>query len=64
MSGWDNLKIEFLNNTVPYLTKAQVYGYASGLQPVRAVVNLGSGVSDLLLLPVNQYQKDGRVFKG
>jgi autophagy-related protein 2 len=32
--------------------------------PIRSVVNVGSGVADLVLLPIAQYKKDGRVVRG
>jgi autophagy-related protein 2 len=36
----------------------------SGVAPIRSVVNVGSGVADLVLLPISQYKKDGRVLRG
>jgi len=36
----------------------------SGVSPIRSVVNVGSGVADLVLLPIAQYRKDGRVVRG
>ena len=36
----------------------------SGVSPIRSVVNVGSGVADLVLLPIAQYKKDGRVYRG
>lgn len=34
------------------------------MAPIRSVVNVGSGVADLVLLPISQYKKDGRVVRG
>ena len=34
------------------------------MAPIRSLVNLGSGVADLILLPIEQYKKDGRVIRG
>lgn len=36
----------------------------SGVSPIRSAVNVGSGVADLVLLPIAQYKKDGRVIRG
>ena len=36
----------------------------SGVSPIRSVVNVGSGVADIVLLPIAQYKKDGRVVRG
>lgn len=36
----------------------------SGVSPIRSLVNVGSGVADLILLPIEQYRKDGRIGRG
>ncbi len=36
----------------------------SGVSPIRSAVNVGSGVADLVLLPIAQYKKDGRIIRG
>ena len=36
----------------------------SGVEPIRSFVNVGSGVADLVLLPIAQYKKDGRIVRG
>lgn len=42
----------------------QLADIISGVSPIRSVVNVGSGVADLVLLPIAQYRKDGRVVRG
>lgn len=42
----------------------QLVDVISGVSPIRSVVNVGSGVADLVLLPIAQYKKDGRVVRG
>ena len=42
----------------------QLVDVISGVSPIRSVVNVGSGVADLVLLPIAQYRKDGRVVRG
>lgn len=42
----------------------QLVDVISGVSPIRSVVNVGSGVADLVLLPISQYKKDGRVLRG
>lgn len=42
----------------------QLVDVVSGVSPIRSVVNVGSGVADLVLLPIAQYKKDGRVVRG
>lgn len=36
----------------------------TGIAPVRSMVKVGSGVADLILLPLEQYRKDGKIVKG
>lgn len=42
----------------------QLVDVISGVAPIRSVVNVGSGVADLILLPIEQYRKDGRLARG
>lgn len=48
----------------PDVKANQLADFLSGINPVRSVVNVGHGVADLVLLPVAQYRKDGRLAKG
>ena len=48
----------------PDVKATQLVEVISGVAPIRSVVNVGSGVADLVLLPISQYKKDGRVFRG
>ncbi|CAG8513464.1 3493_t:CDS:10, partial [Scutellospora calospora] len=49
---------------LPHITNTQVPNVVSGVAPIRSLVNIGSGVADLILLPIEQYKKDGRIIKG
>ena len=48
----------------PDVKATQLVDVISGVSPIRSVVNVGSGVADLVLLPIAQYRKDGRVVRG
>ncbi len=48
----------------PDVKATQLVDVISGVAPIRSVVNVGSGVADLILLPIAQYKKDGRVYRG
>ncbi|GAA5935848.1 Atg2p [Sporobolomyces koalae] len=48
----------------PDVKANQLADVISGIAPVRSVVNVGSGVANLVLLPIEQYRKDGRVVRG
>ena len=64
ITGWARLG-EALNDIwAPDVTANQLSDVLSGIAPIRTVANVGAGVADLLLLPLEQYNKDGRIFKG
>jgi autophagy-related protein 2 len=48
----------------PDVKATQLADVISGVAPIRSVVNVGSGVADLVLLPIAQYRKDGRIIRG
>lgn len=48
----------------PDVKANQLSDVVSGIAPVRSVVNVGTGVANLVLLPIEQYRKDGRVVRG
>ena len=43
---------------LPHIKSTQVPNVVSGVAPIRSLVNLGSGVADLILLPIEQYKED------
>lgn len=49
---------------LPHIKSTQVPNVVSGVSPIRSLVNIGSGFADLILLPIEQYKKDGRIIKG
>ncbi|KAJ2610996.1 autophagy- protein 2 [Coemansia sp. RSA 1365] len=49
---------------LPHLTQTQIPGVVSGVTPLRSLVNIGSGVADLVILPLEHYRKDGRLMQG
>lgn len=64
ISGWARL-FDTLNDIwTPDVKANQLADVLSGIAPVRSMVNVGAGVADLILLPIEQYQKDGRLGKG
>lgn len=48
----------------PDVKAHQLADIISGVSPVRSLVNVGSGVADLVLLPIAQYKKDKRLVRG
>ncbi|RDX56759.1 hypothetical protein OH76DRAFT_1395891 [Lentinus brumalis] len=64
ITGWPRF-FDLLNDMwTPDVKATQLVDVISGVAPIRSVVNVGSGVADLILLPIAQYKKDGRVYHG
>jgi autophagy-related protein 2 len=64
VTGWARVG-DMLNDLwTPDVKATQLVDVISGVAPIRSVVNVGSGVADLVLLPIAQYKKDGRVVRG
>ncbi|KAF7294875.1 GP-PDE domain-containing protein [Mycena indigotica] len=64
ITGWPRL-FDLLNDIwTPDVKATQLVDVISGVAPIRSVVNVGSGVADLVLLPIAQYKKDGRIVRG
>ncbi|KAL7747026.1 autophagy- protein 2 [Sorochytrium milnesiophthora] len=62
--GWPKLWESILDGWLPHVANTQVQNIVSGVGPIRSFRNIASGVADLVLLPVQQYKKDGRLIKG
>ena len=64
VTGWPKL-FEMLNDLwTPDIKATQLAEVISSIAPIRSIVNVGSGVADLILLPIAQYKKDGRIVRG
>ncbi|TIA90557.1 hypothetical protein E3P99_01510 [Wallemia hederae] len=62
--GWPRL-LDMLQDTwTPDVKANQLSDVISGVAPVRSLVNVGSGVADLVLLPIEQYRHDKRIMRG
>ncbi|WVF72370.1 hypothetical protein IAT40_007185 [Kwoniella sp. CBS 6097] len=64
VTGWDRLGTTLQDLWTPDVKANQLADVISGVSPIRSVVNVGSGVADLILLPIEQYRKDGRLARG
>ncbi|KIK96324.1 hypothetical protein PAXRUDRAFT_138716 [Paxillus rubicundulus Ve08.2h10] len=64
ITGWSRF-FDTLNDLwTPDVKATQLVDVISGVAPIRSFVNVGSGVVDLVLLPIAQYKKDGRIVRG
>lgn len=64
IKGMDGLLERLGQEWLPHIKNTQVTNMVSGVSPIRSIVNLSTGVADLIILPIQQYRKDGRLIKG
>ncbi|KAH7913725.1 hypothetical protein BJ138DRAFT_1124124 [Hygrophoropsis aurantiaca] len=64
ITGWPRFFDSLNDLWTPDVKATQLVDVISGVAPIRSVVNVGSGVADLVLLPIAQYKKDGRIVRG
>jgi autophagy-related protein 2 len=62
-AGFTKLRQSLEDVWMPDITHNQLPGVLSGLNGVRTVVNVGSGMRDLVMIPIQEYKKDGRVVR-
>jgi len=43
---------------------SDVFGVLLGIMPLKSIYSIGTGVADLVMLPVQSYQSDGQVLRG
>ena len=63
VSGFDRLGKTLNDIWMPDIKRNQLPGVLAGLAPVRSLVNVGGGMRDLVVVPIREYQKDGRVVR-
>ena len=63
VSGFDKLGKTLNDIWMPDIKRNQLPGVLAGLAPVRSLVNVGGGVRDLVVVPMREYRKDGRVMR-
>jgi autophagy-related protein 2 len=61
--GFDKLGQSLNDIWMPDVRRNQLPGVLAGLAPVRSLVNVGAGVRDLVVVPMREYKKDGRVVR-
>ncbi|PJF16974.1 hypothetical protein PSACC_03200 [Paramicrosporidium saccamoebae] len=64
ISGTDGLLNSVIGAWLPFVRNTQMPQVMSGITPVRTLLNLGGGMTDFVLLPIEQYKKNGRIFHG
>ena len=61
--GFDRLGKTLNSIWMPDIKRNQLPGILAGLAPVRSLVGVGSGVRDLVVVPMREYKKDGRIVR-
>jgi hypothetical protein len=64
LTGWDGLIDKISDEWIMHIKETQLGSMVSGINPIRPVVNLSKGASDMVRLPIQQYRKDGRIING
>ncbi|ETN46786.1 uncharacterized protein HMPREF1541_00975 [Cyphellophora europaea CBS 101466] len=63
VSGFDRMGITLNNIWSPDVRRNQLPTVLAGLAPVRPLVDVASGVRELIAVPIREYQKDGRLVR-
>ena len=63
VAGLDRLSTTLNDIWMPDIKRTQLPGVLAGLAPVRSLVNVGGGVRDLVVIPMQEYRKDGRLVR-
>ena len=63
ISGFDKLGKTLNDIWMPDIKRNQLPGILAGLAPVRSLVNVGGGFRHLVVVPMREYRKDGRIVR-
>ncbi|THC91154.1 hypothetical protein EYZ11_009385 [Aspergillus tanneri] len=63
VSGFDKLGQTLNDIWMPDIKRNQLPSVLAGLAPIRSLVNVGGGVKDLVVVPMREYRKDGRIVR-
>lgn len=63
ISGFDKLGKTLNDIWMPDIKRNQLPGILAGLAPVRSLVNVGGGLRHLVVVPMREYKKDGRIVR-
>jgi hypothetical protein len=64
ITGFDRVGVELAQLWAYDLSRHQAHRYLAGVQPIRSLVNVGGGVADLVLLPLQHYRQHGSIKRG
>ncbi|OLY81122.1 Autophagy-related protein 2 [Smittium mucronatum] len=64
VSGIDKLISKALEIWIPHVKENQIPGVVGSITPLKPLSNIGSAAVDVLILPMSEYKKNGRWYKG
>eukprot|EP01133_Synstelium_polycarpum_P001493 gene1493-1734_t len=64
VGGWGALFNQIGKLWIPHIIHTQLLGYISGVRGINSLVHVGESLANLVVLPLEQYKKDGKVLKG
>eukprot|EP00471_Norrisiella_sphaerica_P009903 CAMPEP_0184504346 /NCGR_PEP_ID=MMETSP0113_2-20130426/52418_1 /TAXON_ID=91329 /ORGANISM="Norrisiella sphaerica, Strain BC52" /LENGTH=1928 /DNA_ID=CAMNT_0026893987 /DNA_START=1168 /DNA_END=6954 /DNA_ORIENTATION=- len=64
LEGWGALVAKLGKDWSEQILAQQIHRCLAGIQPLRSIIKVGSGVVDLVVLPLEQFRRDGRVIRG
>jgi autophagy-related protein 2 len=63
IKGFEPLHKTLNDVWMPDIKRNQLPTVLAGLAPVRSLVNIGTGMRDVVAIPIREYQKDGRIVR-
>ena len=63
VSGFDRVGIMLNNIWSPDVRRNQLPGVLAGLADILSIFDVGSGIKDLVVVPMREYKKDGRIVR-
>ena len=63
IKGFEPLHKTLNDIWMPDVKRNQLPTVLAGLAPVRSLVNIGTGVRDVVAIPIREYRKDGRIVR-
>lgn len=63
-SGWGAVLEGVRDSWLRDVTQKQMHRILMGPSAIRSVFNVGAGMADLVLIPLREYRKDGRLLRG
>ncbi|KAF2075948.1 hypothetical protein CYY_002751 [Polysphondylium violaceum] len=64
VGGWSALFNQIGKLWIPHIIQTQLLGYVSGVRGLNSLIHIGEGLANLIILPYEQYKKDGNFIKG